>query len=250
MASGGRIQGCPEGEAAQQCSPALTTAVKGSRGPDRGKGFSRTVEGSECWEAPATNKSQGFGAGPAPADLPPREARRPRPHWCLSGPAAGSPVCPNHQRPRREQGGGRGPCVGSSCVAGCVSRVLRILPRHFFTFSGWKMAWKPRRLVFALRSSSVVRWVFCFVLISVAAERHPGQRATQVPVGAAALLHGHLLLRGACASGCYADASGRRGRERTGAGEGEAVALAMTGHRRCPASLSPGHFALCGPLPP
>lgn len=134
------------------------------------------------------------------------------------------------------------------CVAGCASRVLRILPRHFFTFSGWKMAWKPRRLVFALRSSSVVRWVFCFVLISVAAERHPGQRATQVPVGAAALLHGHLLLRGACASGCYADASGRRGRERTGAGEGEA--LAMTEHRWGPASLSPGHFALCGPLPP
>lgn len=34
VASGGRIQGCPEGEAAQQCSPALTTAVKGSQGPD------------------------------------------------------------------------------------------------------------------------------------------------------------------------------------------------------------------------
>lgn len=92
--------------------------------------------------------------------------------------------------------------------------------------------------------------LFCFVLISVAAERHPGQRATQVPVGAAALLHGHLLLRGACASGCYADASGRRGRERTGVGEGEAVALAMTEHRWGPASLSPGHFVLCGPLPP
>lgn len=139
------------------------------------------VEKSECWEAPATNKSQGFGAGPAPADLPPREARRPQPHWCLSGPAAGSPVCPNRQRPRRVHGGGRGPCVGSSCVAGCASRVLRILPRHFFTFSGWKMVWKPRHLVFALRSSSVVRWVFCFVLISVAAERHPGQRANPGP---------------------------------------------------------------------
>lgn len=47
MASGGRIQGCPEGEAGQQCAPALTTAAKG---PGRLQGRTEGKASSGRWK--------------------------------------------------------------------------------------------------------------------------------------------------------------------------------------------------------